>query len=180
MKRIAISNGHSLTTLAHWLQQPLYALQLREKDSNARALHSLACAVLALPRPHNTFVLINSRFDVALAAGAHGLHLPAHSPSPSLFRPHAPPGFLISVSCHNLAELQQAQDADYAFLSPIFPSPSKPGYGPPLGLPLLQQACAASRIPVFALGGVNESNAPTCLSAGAAGYASISAFGTGH
>jgi thiamine-phosphate pyrophosphorylase len=62
------------------------------------------------------------------------------------------------------------------FLSPIFASPSKPGYGPALGVGLLEEACGRVGIPVLALGGVSEGNAGACVEAGAAGFASISAF----
>ncbi len=150
--------------------------QLRAKHLPARELYARALAA-RVAAPHKK-ILINSRLDVALAAGAHGLHLPAHSPAPSSFRPLTPPGFLIGVSCHTLDELRQAEaeGADYVFFSPIFEPFSKPGYHPGLGLAILRQACAAITIPLFALGGITLENAADCRAAGAAGVAGISLF----
>ena len=149
-------------------------LQLREKHLSARRLTALAQQLIE----SSATLIINSRLDVALAVGAAGVHLPGNSPPPSRFRALCPPGFLIGVSCHSVDDAERAagEGADYVFLSPIFPSPSKPGYGPELGLIVLGDACRRVRIPVLALGGVNEGNARDCVEAGAAGYASISAF----
>ena len=150
--------------------------QLRAKHLPARELYARALAALAAA-PHKK-ILINSRLDVALAAGAHGLHLPAHSPAPSTFRPLTPPNFLIGVSCHTLDELRQAEaeGADYVFFSPIFEPFSKPGSHPGLGLAMLRQACSAVSIPLFALGGISFENAVDCAAAGAVGVAGISLF----
>jgi len=169
MLRCQIAEALPVHPAADWFQ-------LRAKHLPARHLYSRALDALAAA-PHRK-VLINSRLDVALAAGAHGLHLPAHSPAPSSFRPLTPPGFLIGVSCHTLDELRQAESesADYVFFSPIFQPFSKPGYHPGLGLIALRQACSAVTIPVFALGGITPENALDCTAAGAAGVAGISLF----
>jgi thiamine-phosphate pyrophosphorylase len=150
--------------------------QLRAKHLAARPLYALARQALLLAPDKK--VIVNSRLDVALAARAHGVHLPAHNPAPSRLRPITPPGFLIGVSCHTLDELRQAEDegADYLFFSPIFEPFSKPGYHRGLGLEALREACAAVNIPLFALGGITLENAPHCEEAGAAGVAGISLF----
>jgi len=149
-------------------------IQVREKEMSARALTRLVTSLAG----RGPKIIVNTRADVALAAGAHGVHLPAGSIAPARLRPLTGPAFLIGVSCHSIAAMRRAEDegADYVYLSPIFASPSKPGYGPPLGLALLAEACARVRIPVLALGGVSEENAAGCVAAGAAGFASISAF----
>ena len=87
-------------------------------------------------------------------------------------------GFLIGVSCHSIGDVERAagEGADYVFLSPIFASPSKPGYGPALGVGLLGEACGRVWIPVLGVGGVSGGPAGACVAAGAAGFASISAF----
>jgi thiamine-phosphate pyrophosphorylase len=150
--------------------------QLRAKHLSARQLHSLTRQALFLAPEKK--VIVNSRLDVALAARAHGVHLPSHSPAPRLLRPLTPPGFLIGVSCHTFDELRQAEaeGADYVFFSPIFQPFSKPDYHPGLGLSVLREACVIVNIPLFALGGITIENAPHCEEAGAAGVAGISLF----
>lgn len=81
----------------------------------------------------------------------------------------------IGVSCHTVSELQFAEHegVDFAVFSPIFPSGAK---GPAKGLDALREAVQAVRMPVFALGGITEENAPVCEQCGAAGVAGISMF----
>lgn len=107
----------------------------------------------------------------ALETGADGVHL-SDLADLQLVRDTLPPESLIGISCHSPAEMRAAAaaGADYATLSPIFPTPSKPGYGPALGVaPLAQLRDVA--MPVVALGGVTAENAWSCLAAGAAAVA---------
>jgi thiamine-phosphate pyrophosphorylase len=153
-------------------------VQIREKDLSARDLFDLTAQVLGLPNPRKSRILVNTRVDVALAAGAAGAHLPAGSPAPHFWRALTPPGFLIGVSCHTIDEVRAAQDqgADYAVFGPVFPPRSKAAGLEPRGIEGLVQAVRTVRIPVLALGGITAANVENCIQAGAAGIAAISLY----
>ncbi|MBY0505620.1 MAG: thiamine phosphate synthase [Bryobacteraceae bacterium] len=181
LARYYITDRHGLggvealvENIAHWLREGITMVQLREKDLSMRELLALARRVRALPNPHGTKILINDRLDVALAVGLDGVHLRGGAPAPSGLRDSLPDGFLIGVSCHSLDDVQRASSADFVVLGPVFESLSKPGYGPVIGLDGIQRASAIR--PVYALGGVTESNAAACIDSGAVGIAAITLF----
>jgi thiamine-phosphate pyrophosphorylase len=140
-------------------------VQIREKDLPVRELFEFTLAVLEARGAQAAKILVNTRADVALAAHADGVHLPASAPR------EVPEGLLVGRSCHTLDEVK-ATRADFVTLSPIFESPGK---GEPIGLNTLR---AASKLgpPVYALGGVTWENADSCIQAGAVGIAGIRLF----
>lgn len=152
-------------------------VQIRERDLSARRLLALAETGLARTRGSETRLLVNDRLDIALAAGADGVHLPSQGLPVGEVRGRFP-ALLVGASCHNLEELRRAEEggADFAVFGPVFETASKRAYGPPVGLERLAEAVRAARIPVLALGGINLENAVECLRAGAAGIAAISLF----
>jgi thiamine-phosphate pyrophosphorylase len=177
-RHAAGGTGLLLDCVRRALAEGVEWVQVREKDLAARELFQLVMRVLELPNPGGGRILVNGRADVALACGAHGVHLPSNPVEPRTLRGIVPAGFLIGVSAHSVEELRAAESggADYAFFSPIFFTPSKAAYGAPQGLDRLRDAVRAVSIPVLALGGVTRGNAPECERAGAAGVAGISMF----
>jgi thiamine-phosphate pyrophosphorylase len=133
------------------------ALQLREKDLDARPLHELARALNERCLRFSVPLLINDRLDVAIAVGAAGVHLPTNSFNVLDARQLLGPSALIGVSTHKPSEAAAAAraGADFAVFGPIFDPLSKSAYGPAHGGAPLRAACAAAdTMPVYALGGI--------------------------
>jgi thiamine-phosphate pyrophosphorylase len=153
------------------------AIQLRERDLCVRDLLALAREVHDMVRPRGSRLLINDRIDVALTLDGVGVHLRADSLPVSVARHLMGPDRLLGVSAHSPAEAAQAEreGADYVVLGPIYDTPSKRAFGPPLGLDRLEEACRASRIPIIGIGGITARRIPEVLRAGAFGVAVIAA-----
>jgi thiamine-phosphate pyrophosphorylase len=154
-------------------------VQLREKELSARVMFDLAERAAALARGSRTRVLVNDRADIARAAGCDGVQLTARSLEARVVRGAFGEGFVVGVSTHSLAEALAAREggADFALFGPVFDTPSKRAYGPPLGLEALAEAARAlAPFPLVAVGGINVSNARPALVAGAAGVAAIRMF----
>ncbi len=154
-------------------------VQLREKGLSARVMFELAACAAALARGSRTRVLVNDRADIARAASCDGVQLTAQSLEAGVVRRSFGEGFLVGVSTHSLAEALAAREggADFALFGPVFDTPSKRAYGPPLGLDVLAEAARAlAPFPLVAVGGINAENARSVLGAGAWGVAAIRMF----
>lgn len=181
---LAISGGLDLPDdrFEAWLRRLADAgidgVQLRDPAVDDRRLYRLARRARAL-LPAGCRLLVNRRIDVAVAAGADGVHLPATGLPVAPLRRRFGAGLLIGRSTHRPAEVAaaRAEGADYATFGPVFPTPGKERYGPPPGLTGLERAAAAAPgFPILALGGMSPERLAAAAAAGAAGAAAIRAF----
>jgi thiamine-phosphate pyrophosphorylase len=190
MLRCAITNGqYSMGDAARWVHNGVNFIQLREKRMNAAELIGLARTILeeiaAIPNA-GTRLLMNGRADVAIAAGAAGVHLTSHpdelTPEQvrAVFASAGSPAPVIGVSCHTLDDVRRAHEAQVNFIlfGPVFEKRvARQLIQDGSGLEALAAACrAAAGTPVLALGGVTLENTAACLAAGAAGIAGIRLF----
>lgn len=151
-------------------------VQIREKLLTAKLLYQLVTEVADLTRSSSTRLLVNDRVDIAVAAGADGVHLTSNSMSAGDVRTAFWDEILIAVSTHSLAgaEAAASEGADLVVFGPIFKTPGK---GDPVGLTELATVCAkVAPFPVLALGGVDAENFQQVIDAGAAGFAGIRCF----
>lgn len=145
-------------------------VQLRLKDVSARDLVAVA---RELVRAVGVPVIVNDRADVAIAAGAAGVHLGANDLPPAAVRRIAPDGFIIGVSVGNDAEVENSGGADYAGIGPFFATASKGDAGKAIGPEGFARLATAAGLPAVAVGGVTAENAALAVEAGAVGIAVI-------
>jgi thiamine-phosphate diphosphorylase len=152
------------------------ALQLRMKRGPAGTVLECARAVLPLCRAAGVPFIVNDRLDVALGAGADGVHL-GQADLPLGAARRLAPGLLVGVSTHDLEQLRVAAagGADYLGFGPVFATATKQNPDPLVGLDGLRAACAAVRVPVVAIGGITAATAGAVIAAGAAAVAVIGA-----
>ena len=153
------------------------AVQLRARGAGGGALLAEARALRAVVAAAGQRLVVNDRIDVAVCAGADGVHLPSAGVPPAGARRLLGPGALVGVSCHSVADVRRAREggASFATFGPVFDTPSKRAYGAPVGVALLGEASAVG-LPLLALGGVDERNAHEVVAAGAWGVAAIRAW----
>jgi thiamine-phosphate pyrophosphorylase len=173
------TNGRPLEAI---LEKVLVAgspvIQLRERDLAPRALLALARTVQTLAAQQGSQLVINDRIDVALVLDGVGVHLRSNSLPVSVARRLLGEQRLLGISAHSLDEAMQAesQGADYVALGPVYETPSKQAFGPPLGLERVEEVCQRVRIPVIGIGGVTPVRARDVRRAGAFGVAVITAI----
>lgn len=149
------------------------AIQIREPDAESGQLSACAAALVRRAAGSGVRVLVNDRADVALVAGAHGVHLPARG-LPSARVRGLMPGAIIGRSMHRDDTVDSAA-LDYLLFGTVFASESKPGLEA-AGVGALARAVARSTRPVLAIGGVTPARTGACLAAGASGVAAIGTF----
>jgi thiamine-phosphate pyrophosphorylase len=153
-------------------------IQIREKDLPARVVGQLVERAVEVVKPYGTRILVNDRFDIALACGAQGVHLTTQSLPSEVVRAQVGDRLIIGASTHSLEEAKRAEkgEADFIVCGPIFDTPSKRAYGPPLGLETFINIVTQVQIPVLGIGGIDLSNFPPVVACGAAGIAAIRLF----
>lgn len=151
-------------------------ISLREKDLSEEAQLALCHELAPLAARHGALLSLHGSAQLAQRAGLAAVHLPSRGDLLAA-RATLGPEALIGCSCHDASELETAarQGADYATLSPLFESRSKPGYGPALGLDAFSHLVRHAALPVLALGGIDVLSAASCLAAGASGLAVMGA-----
>ena len=153
-------------------------IQVREKDLAGGPLLALAREIVeaAKSTARRCPVVINDRLDVALAAKAAGVHLPADGLAIDQVRRAAGKRWAIGRSVHSLPEARQAQKegADYLFFGPVFETPGKAAFGPPQGPDALRKVLEGVRVPVWAIGGITPERAAELRGLAIAGVAAIS------
>ena len=168
----AAARGRTLAeTVAAAVSAGARAVVFREKDLAPADRRSLGAEVAAVMPPDGR-LLVASDSHLAAELDAAGVHLAADDPLPE------PAPATVGRSCHDRMEVRAAaaQGVDYVTVSPVYPTPSKPGYGPALGREALRDlAATADAPPVYALGGVDAARIPDCIAAGAAGVAVMGA-----
>jgi len=190
----AIRRRRLLEKIAEAAQAGVDYIQLRERGLTVRELESLALEAASVVHGTGTRLLINSRVDVAIAAGCDGVHLRSNDIAASEARgiwakSTGRTDCTIGVSCHSINDVLSAEGhgADFVVYGPVF---GKQGSAePPVGLESLRkvavrgvpldkrvEAGQSLGMPVLALGGVSLGNARACVEAGASGIAGIRLF----
>lgn len=154
------------------------AIQLRDKHATARELYEQAIALRALTRRHGALLFVDDRLDVALAAGADGVHLGPHDLPIADARRVVPAHFLLGASTDepDVARRLQADGADYIGCGSVFPTTTKPDAGDDIGPEGLDRVARAVSIPVVGIGGITTANVSQVAATSAAGVAAIGAL----
>lgn len=165
-----------IDVVSELLDAGVNAVQLREKDLDNTELIQLAQPIAELCRDYEAKLFINTNTHIALEVGAAGVHLPAKAESVKTVKTQTDENLYVGCSVHSLdaAQKRKTEGADFVTYSPIYPTASKPGYGPVVGVERLAEMAESVKLPVFALGGITPDRVDECLAAGAFGVAVMS------
>lgn len=182
--RLCVITDEKLSGLRHReaaeqaLQGGAPMIQLRDKGGDLRYLYEEAAAIQHLCRKYGALFIVNDRLDLALAVEAGGVHLGQEDLPARRVRPLLKSGMILGISTHSVEEAQEAEaaGADYIGFGPVFPTGTKTGIRPVVGLEGIRKVRAAIQVPVLAIGGITLERAPGVMEAGADGVAVISAI----
>ena len=153
-------------------------VELRLKYADPRLLVDVGRALVAALRIP---VIVNDRADIALAAGAAGVHLGSDDVPVRAVRSIAPPAFIIGASVRNEDEIENASAADYVAIGSVYGTRSKRDAGIPIGLGDFARLATLAGRPAVGVGGITANTAAAVIDAGAVGVAALSAlFGAEH
>lgn len=175
--RLAISGSHDalVERISAAARAGVDLIQIREAAIDDRVLAAVVNRCVHAVRGTRARVIVNDRLDLAVACGAHGVHLKSDSYPTARARAIAPAGLLIGRSVHSAGEAIRADGADYVIFGAVFRTSSKPGQTP-AGLAALEETVRATPLPVLAVGGVTVETAGPIARTGAAGVAAIGLF----
>ena len=180
---VAPSDGQSVDRLVELVGAAAHAgvdlIQIRERDLDAGALARLVRRSVAEVAGTNAKIIVNDRVDVAIAAGAHGVHLRGDSIGAIRVRQIVPAGFVVGRSVHGVEEAVaggRRGGLDYLIFGTLYPTPSKGGTHSIATMASLAAVCTVLTIPVLAIGGITVERAEEVARTGAAGVAAIRLF----
>jgi thiamine-phosphate pyrophosphorylase len=153
-------------------------VQLRDPEAKTRALVEEARAIHALTRPAGVPFIVNDRIDVALAAGADGVHVGQADMTVADVRALIGPKPILGLSITSEADLDVSdlRGVDYLGVGPVFQTSTKPDAAPPINVGGLEAIVARTKVPIVAIGGLHAGNAADAIAAGAHGIAVVSAI----
>jgi len=153
-------------------------VQLRDKTASTKSLYNSAAALRNLCRKHNSYFVVNDRIDVAMAAGADGVHLGQSDMPADIARSIMGPDAIIGVSVRTVEEAEKAMHdgANYIAANLVFPTGTKKDAGEPLGLDAVSSLASASQLPLIAIGGITPDNTKLVINAGCSGVAVVTAI----
>lgn len=175
-KRLGLDPAGLITRVAWLARAGVDLIQVREGDLADAALVALVRGAVAAAAGTVARVLVNDRADVAVAAGAHGVHLRGDSVAARRVREWVPAAFLVGRSVHAIGEAREAERAggcDFLLFGTVFPSRGKPASHAMVGVEGVRAACAAVALPVVAIGGIDARRVADVAAAGASGIAAV-------
>lgn len=172
----ASAPGSHVEQVREYADAGVRIIQVRDKLASSRALYETVVAALEITRPRGVRLIVNDRVDVALAAGADGVHVGQDDLPAGSAREILGPLAIIGISTHSLAQAAAAAGlpVDYVAIGPVFATSTKANPDPVVGLEGLRAVRAAVTTPLVAIGGITLEKAPDVFAAGADSVAVVS------